>query len=80
MQQHKTYSRKLRDMSTELLTMIGTGEPESTEWARLSDLFENQLSAWAENWSERAAILEYEAGMSRKDAEKEADRICPKPE
>ena len=35
------------------------------------------ISAWAEDWSERAAILEYDAGMTREQAEKEADRLCP---
>ena len=35
------------------------------------------LSAWGEAWAERAAILEHEAGMTREDAEKEADRLHP---
>ena len=33
------------------------------------------LDAVAEDYEERAAILEYDAGMSREDAEEEARRI-----
>ncbi len=35
------------------------------------------ISACAEAWAERAAILEFDAGMTREQAEKEADRLCP---
>jgi hypothetical protein len=47
----------------ELLRLLATNEPDADGWTLADVMYD---------WSERAAVLEYDGGLSRADAERES--------